>query len=145
MLEICLAVLIAVLLVSVSVPSITGLAAEQRGKQSFEAFDALVRKAQTRSVLERRPFLLVWEKEAIVLRAAAPEADAEEAPGIEVTENQSYELLLPFSLIKEPPREWIFWPTGTCEPARVTFREKKRGGWSARYDALTAMADFVIE
>jgi hypothetical protein len=48
-------------------------------------------------------------------------------------------LVLPAALTKNPPPAWIFWPTGTCEPAVVQFVGRD-GTWTANYSALTAQA-----
>jgi hypothetical protein len=51
-------------------------------------------------------------------------------------------LTLPAALTKNPPAEWIFWPSGTCEPAVVEFSGRD-GSWSARYSALSARAELT--
>jgi len=49
---------------------------------------------------------------------------------------------LPAALIGKPPAEWIFWPSGTCEPARVQFRGPA-GTWTADYSPLTAQPELT--
>ena len=51
-------------------------------------------------------------------------------------------LTLPAALTKKPPPEWIFWSTGTCEPAIVQFKGSG-GSWTANYSALTARAQMT--
>ena len=46
------------------------------------------------------------------------------------------DLLLPGALVKDPPRIWTFWPTGTCEPATIICRVPD-SPWTATYDPLT--------
>jgi hypothetical protein len=50
---------------------------------------------------------------------------------------EGVKLVLPAALTKNPPAEWIFWPTGTCEPAEVQFTGGD-GTWTANYSALSA-------
>jgi len=45
-------------------------------------------------------------------------------------------LTLPAALTAKPAGEWIFWPTGTCEPAIVRF-VGRAGTWTANYSPLT--------
>ena len=49
---------------------------------------------------------------------------------------------LPAALTSKPPAEWIFWPSGTCEPATVQFRGPA-GAWTANYSPLTAQPDLT--
>ena len=49
------------------------------------------------------------------------------------------ELSLPAAWTNKHPAEWIFWPSGTCEPAIVRFRGRS-GSWAANYAPLTARA-----
>jgi prepilin-type N-terminal cleavage/methylation domain-containing protein len=143
LLEICIAVFIAALLVTLAVPSVSGVLAEQRMKRSFESFDALTRDAQTRSRTERRAFVLAWDKDGIALRPEQPAAPEEEkgVSRIDCAEKETFDLNLPAALIRNPSKEWIFWPTGTCEPATVIYHGPT-GEWTASYNPLTARADF---
>ena len=67
LLEICLVVAIIVMVTLIAEPSVSGLFAEERLRRSFDALDSLVRKAQARSVDERRAYMLAWKKDAIDL------------------------------------------------------------------------------
>ena len=124
-----------------AVPSVAGLFADRRVRKSFDAIDDLAREAQQRSVEERRPYAVVWEEDRIVLRPLEPE-NADEENGLKeiaTSDADSYAIELPAALVKNPPAEWTFWPTGTCEPAIVT-HEGEAGKWLARYDPLTVRA-----
>src|SRR5689334_18325480 len=114
--EIILAVFIAVLLILLAIPSIEGVFAEGRMKRSFEAFDELVRTAQSRSLAEQRAYVLAWEKGRIALRPdeLRPEDDASGVAQLDVANDESYELELPAALLPHPPTVWVFWPSGTC-------------------------------
>jgi len=51
-------------------------------------------------------------------------------------------LNLPAALRSKPAGEWIFWPTGTCEPAVVEFTGRE-GNWIANYSPLTGHAELT--
>ena len=141
LLEICLAITIGVLIFTFAIPSIEGLFAQQKLNKSFEALDELVAEAHKLSVLERRPYLLSWEKEGVVLRPEFP-VGKDEADGvamIEARENESYDIELTAALVEQPEKEWVFWPSGNCEPATITYQGRD-GKWTAHYDPLTARA-----
>jgi prepilin-type N-terminal cleavage/methylation domain-containing protein len=146
LLEIIMAIAIVVLIMLAAVPSVQGILSERTLTQSFEAFDDLARKAQALSLSEQRPYLLVWGENEIRLVPAEPatEEETKGQPGMELAEKESLEITFPAALVKDPPREWIFWPTGTCEPATITFTGKA-GRWLAQYDPLTVRAAFSTE
>lgn len=141
LIEICLAVLIALLLITLMVPSMAGLFAEQKLKSSFEEFDKFVRTAQMRSVSERRDYVMVFEEDGITLEPAdLTEEDAEnEMERFTVPENADITLDRPVALQKNPPMEWPFWRSGTCEPAVVSYTGEA-GKWVMKYDPLTVRA-----
>src|ERR1043166_3288721 len=78
LLEICLAVFIAALIAVAAVPSIQGIIEDRKARHAFDAFDALTREAQNRSVTERRAYVLVWDKDGISVRPQEPKAKNEE-------------------------------------------------------------------
>ncbi len=139
LLEVALAVLISMLIILAATPSIQALITEQRFKKSYDSFEALVGDAQTRSLVERRPFAIVWEEERIVVRPAEPdeEDDGSEESSIANPDGAAYALELPAALVEEPAARWTFWPTGACEPAIIHYRSSG-GSWTAAYDPLTA-------
>jgi Tfp pilus assembly protein FimT len=147
LLEICLAVAICVMLVLIAVPSVRGVMKEQRLHATFDAFDGLVRKAQARSMDERRTYTLVWSKEGIELvpldtkegETAPPEAERLALGG-----DEKYALERPAALTKNPEPVWTFWRSGVCEPAIVSY-QGPLGSWTAKYDPLTAHGTFLTE
>ena len=151
-LEICLAVFIAMLIALVAVPSVKGILDEQRAKKSFEKFDALVREAQGRSVSEQRAYVMIWEKRGVLVRPQQPQ-NADESRGvsrIDFEENENGEnggsagaidIELPSALVKNPAKEWTFWPSGACEPAIISGADEA-GKWHAVYDPLTTHGAF---
>jgi type II secretory pathway pseudopilin PulG len=144
LIEIALAIFILMLILVLAVPSFSGVIASRRLKQSLDEFNDLVRLAQERSVTERRPYLIVWSKNNVIVR---PEvfAEGEEArPTAEVrpARGSTLKLWLPAALAEKRPAEWIFWPSGTCEPATVRFRGPA-GSWTADYSPLTARPEIT--
>jgi len=143
LLELCVAILIAMMIVLAAVPSISGLLAEQRAKKLFTQFDDLARKAAMKAVDERRPYALWWDDAGVSLRPLAP-ANRGETAGtdrVDFGEKLAPDLFLPAALAKDPPRIWTFWPTATCEPAIIVCHVKG-APWTAKYDPLTEQAVF---
>lgn len=138
LLEVMLSVIIAVMVMAVAVPSVNGLLEERRMRASFEAFDALVGKALERSLAEREPQRIVWQRDRIVIAAGATESPSADAPGIAVSREENYQVEFPAALTPKPEPEWTIWPTGTCEPVIVHYKGPE-GKWSAVYDPLTVM------
>ena len=140
--EIALAIFILMLLLMLAVPSMTGVAASRRLKQSLDGFNDLVRQAHERSVTERRPYLIVWSKNSVLLRPEVFAEDEEVKPAVEFRLNKGtlLSLSLPAALAEKHPAEWIFWPSGNCEPAIVQFKSPA-GLWTANYSPLTAQPE----
>src|SRR5438477_11561429 len=68
LIEIALSIFILLLLLMLAVPSLSGVFASRRLKQSLDGFNNLVHQAQERSVMERRQYLIVWNKNGVLLR-----------------------------------------------------------------------------
>ncbi len=145
LLEMLLAVFIAVMVITVAVPSVSGVLAEQRMKRSFEAFNRFVRKAQEFSMKERMTYRIRFETRSIALEPAdvGGISEAENPPDmvLPLKRDERLDLRLPAALIPDPPAEWTFWPNGTCEPAVVTYHGPN-GDWQAAYDPLTGIPEF---
>ena len=144
LIEIALSIFILLLLLMLAVPSLSGVIANRRLKQSLDSFNQLVRQAQERSVTERRAYLIVWGKSSVLLRPEVFTKDEEEKPTamLRLPKGSWIKVSLPAALIGKPPAEWIFWPSGTCEPATVQFRGPA-GAWTANYSPLTAQPDLT--
>jgi type II secretory pathway pseudopilin PulG len=142
--EIVLAVFILMLLLALAVPSLTGVLADRQLKRSLDGFNNLVRRAQERSVVERRPYLIVWSKKKVVARPEvfAEDEDIKATAEFALGRGEVLKLSLPAALTNEHPAEWIFWPSGTCEPAIVQFNGPS-GSWAANYASLTARAEVM--
>jgi type II secretory pathway pseudopilin PulG len=144
LIEIVLAVFILMLLLLLAVPSLSGVLANKRLRRSLDGFNNLVHQAQERSVTERRPYLIVWKKKDVSLRPEVFATGEEMKPTAEFTlgRDDTLKITLPAALMKNPAAEWIFWPSGACEPATVQFKGAA-GSWTANYAALTARPELV--
>ena len=144
LIEIALSIFILLLLLLLAVPSLSGVIANRRLKQSLDGFNQLVRQAQERSVTERRPYLLAWGKNSVLLGPEVFTEGEETKPTavFRLGKGTSLKLLLPAALEGKHPAEWIFWPSGNCEPAIVQFRGPP-GAWTANYSPLTAQPELT--
>ena len=144
LIEIALAIFILLLLLVLAVPSFTGVIANRRLKQSLDEFNNLVRQAQTLSVTERRPYLIVWAKNNVTVRpeAFAKDEDVKAKAEFRPTRGSTLKLSLPSALTEKYPAEWIFWPSGTCEPAIIRF-QGPAGSWTANYSPLTGQPEIT--
>ena len=138
LIEIIIAVAILTVILLMAVPSLEGVFADRKLRASLDGFNKLVREAQERSVSEHRAYLIVWgEKDVIVQPEAFAKGEEKKAVATFALERGSaLTLTLPAALTAKPAGEWIFWPTGTCEPAIVQF-EGRAGTWTANYSPLT--------
>jgi type II secretory pathway pseudopilin PulG len=144
LIEIALSIFILLLLLLLAVPSLSGVIANRRLKQSLDGFNQLVRQAQERSVTERRAYLIVWGKNSVLLRPEVfAEGEEEKATAVLALGKGSWiKVTLPAALKGKPPPEWKYWPSGTCEPATVQFKGPA-GTWTANYSPLTAQPDLT--
>ncbi len=142
--EIVLAVFILMLLLLLAVPSLNGVLADRRLRHSLDSFNNLVRQAQERSVAERRSYLIAWDKDRVFLRPETFAKGEEIKPAAEfhLDRGDALKLALSAALTKNPAAEWIFWPSGTCEPATVQF-DGPAGWWKADYSPLTARPELT--
>jgi type II secretory pathway pseudopilin PulG len=143
LIEICLALLIGMCLMALAVPSISGMLREQRLRRSFEAFDRFVRTAQLKSITEQRAYVMVWTDDGIELVPVERiETDAAEPERFAFAQDQVFTIERSAALTKKPVAEWIFWKSGTCEPAIISF-SGPAGKWVVSYNPLTARGVFV--
>jgi prepilin-type N-terminal cleavage/methylation domain-containing protein len=137
--EIIIAVAIMATVLMMAVPSLQGVLADRKLRASLDAFNNLVRQAQERSVSEHRSYLIVWTDKSVFVQPEAFTKGEDQQPvaTFELGRGTALTLSLPAALSKKQPGEWIFWPTGTCEPAIVHFAGGA-GTWTANYSPLTA-------
>ncbi len=136
--EIIIAVAILTVVLLMAVPSLSGVIADRKLRASLDQFNNLVRAAQERSVNEHRAYLIVWSDKEVFVQPEAFGRDEEKKPAATLALEQGSALTLTLSaaLTPKPAGEWIFWPTGTCEPATIKY-EGRAGTWTANYSALT--------
>src|SRR5438045_465287 len=144
LIEIVLAIFILMLLLSLAVPSLHGVIVDRRLRRSLDSFNELVRQAEELSVKEQRSYLIVWTEKKVLLRPETFLRDEEvrATAELDLGGRDVLKLSLPSALVKDPPSEWIFWPSGTCEPAVVEFRGAS-GSWQASYSPLSARPKLV--
>ena len=146
LLEVILALLIASLVITIAIPSLTGVLEGSKMQNTFSDFDAMVQEARSRSVEEARNYVIVWGRDKdVVLRPEDP-ANKNEAAGLQKRKIEKWETLelhLPAALTEKgmmPDAIWTFWSTGVCEPAEVRFKGTD-GAWSAVYNPFTVQAE----
>ena len=127
---------------AVALPSLTGQLGHQRLEQAFDRFDALVTQAQQRSVAEGKPYVIVWTKDGAILLYPAELGEKERRAGpvaalIPAKDTEEYSLFRNASLSHNPGPNWIFWPSGNCEPVSVLFKGAV-GEWTADYNPVSA-------
>ncbi|MGH8092141.1 MAG: pilus assembly FimT family protein [Chthoniobacterales bacterium] len=144
LIELAISVFILALLLLLALPSVSGVLADRRLKQSLDAMNRIVRMAQERSVHERRSYVIEWEKRAVVLRPQSPADGDPDGPTarLSLQKGQAYTLRLPAALEKGPFSQWTFWPSGACEPAVVRY-QGPAGYWEVNYSPLTGRPQIV--
>lgn len=144
LIEIAICCFILMIIMLLALPSVEGVLKNRRLQRSLDQMNNMVREAQQRSVHERRPYLIVWQKDAIILRPEAFNPGEEATPDDTIVRDKyhGFALKLPAALEKNPLPQWIFWPSGTCEPANVSFQGPD-GSWEVDYPPLTARAQIV--
>jgi Tfp pilus assembly protein FimT len=144
LIEIVLTVFILMLVLLLAVPSLTGVLADRRLRQSMDRFNGLVNKAHEQSVAEHRPYLLVIGNKSIEVRPEVSTKDDDPAPvaDLPLENRDSVKITFPAAMTKQPPAEWIFWPSGICEPAVVEYFGRS-GSWAVNYSALNARPDIT--
>jgi len=144
LIEIVISISILVLLLLLALPSMSGVIANRRLKRTLDAMNEIVRTAQERSVTERRAYIIEWQKRLIVVHPESPREGDPDGPTttLALEKGYAYTLRMPAALEKGPFAQWIFWPSGTCEPANVRFKSPD-GAWEANYSPLTARPEIV--
>ena len=144
LIEIAISVFIMLLILVMAVPSLSGVMADRRLRRSLDDLNRLVRLAQERSVADRRPYLIAWQKDHLIVRPEGFKKGEEEiaTATMNLHRGDAFILALPAALTENPPAEWAFWPSGTCEPAIVSFKGVD-GSWTAKYSSLTARAELT--
>jgi prepilin-type N-terminal cleavage/methylation domain-containing protein len=144
LIELAIATVILIVIMMLAVPSINGVLADRRLRRSLDQFNSMVRQAQERSITERRAYLMAWGDGKVGLRPEGLQRGEDRTPTVlwKLTKDESFKVKFPAALLDETPPEWVFWPSGNCEPAVVSYRGRD-GSWTATYSALTARAELV--
>ena len=139
LLELGIAIALALLILAIALPALDGMFAAARLQKTMDLFDAFVATARNKSVQEGRVYIMVWTKKKIHLVADGPQREGMDeieqvfTPG----DGELYSLFLPAAIDEDPAPEWTFWPTGTCEPATVSFKGPA-GTWELKFAPLSA-------
>lgn len=142
LLELCIVLALAVLLMAVALPSLSGQLARKRLQDSFDRFDNLVGDARRHSVGSGKPFVLVWRKGGVFVYPSDQSEEDRRKDGATTALDFSgeadgkCELVRGASLTANPAPEWTIWPTGNCEPVVVRY-EGPAGAWEAAYNGLS--------
>jgi type II secretory pathway pseudopilin PulG len=144
LIEIVIAVFITLLLLGLAVPSLNGVLADRRLHRSLDRFNDLVRQAHERSLAERRAYLIVVDDRGASLQPVAflKNEEHKAIDTVQVASGETWRMDLPAALIKNAPAQWIFWESGACEPARISFAGAD-GRWVAEYSPLSALAQII--
>jgi prepilin-type N-terminal cleavage/methylation domain-containing protein len=142
--EIVIAVFIMLLLLGLAMPSVNGVMADKRLHRSLDAFNDLVRQGHERSLAEHRAYLIVVGGQAVALQPASFFKGEAQQPvaSIPIVRNEKWRVEFPAALSKKAAPEWIFWESGVCEPARISFASSD-GKWTAEYSALSGLPEIV--
>ena len=134
-----MAIGIMLVILLLAVPSINGIMADRALRRSLDDMNRLILQAQERSIAEGRSYLIVWRNKQFLLRPEGFFKGETRQPvaSLKWQKGDAFTLSFPAAIEEEPPSEWIFWPSGNCEPAVVTYRGPS-GAWKAKYSALTA-------
>ena len=150
LIEVSLAILIALLIMAVAIPSITAALKGSEAQNKFTAFDAMAQEAHARSLSEQRNYVIVWGRDHAVLMRPETPANRAEAEGFQqwnIEKDETLALHLPAALTAEgqtPDAIWTFWANGVCEPARVAYKGAS-GAWTATYNPFTIQAEVCYE
>lgn len=139
-----IAIVIILVVLTLAVPSLNGVLADRGLRRSLDDMNRLVLQAQERSISEGRSYLIVWRDKQFVLRPEGFRKGETRGPTSSLSwqKKDAFTLSFPAAIEEEPPSEWIFWPSGNCEPAVVTYRGPN-GAWKAKYSPLTARPELV--
>jgi|ERR1051325_369150 prepilin-type N-terminal cleavage/methylation domain-containing protein len=139
LIELVLAMAILLVILLMAVPSLKGIMNDRGLRRSLDEMNRFIVQAQERSMSEGRSYLIVWRNKQFALRPEGYLKGEDHGPvaTLKWQKGDAYTLSFPASIEEEPPAEWVFWPSGNCEPAVVTFRGAS-GAWKATYSPLTA-------
>ena len=144
LIEMAIAIVILLMVFTLAVPSLQGVLADKRLRRSLDNVNSLVRLAQQKSISEHRSYLIIMRDKQFAVRAEGLMRGEGRGPiaTLPWKKGESYSLDLPAAIEENPPAAWVFWSTGTCEPAVVSYQSND-GAWVAKFSALTARPEIL--
>jgi prepilin-type N-terminal cleavage/methylation domain-containing protein len=142
LLEISLAVVIGLMMLSLALPSMRGLFGEQRLRERMEQFEQFVGRASELARTTKMEVRLRWEAGGVrmVPEQELPEDGAPRDEGWDffaLEKDESLELARTAAREPNPAAEWSFWPEGVREPVELAYAGPG-GAWELRFGALLA-------
>jgi len=142
LLEISLAVVIGLMMLSLALPSMRGLFAEQRLRERMEEFERFVGRGAELARSSRKEVRLRWEAGGIriVPEQELPADGPVQEEGWDFFTLDKEEVLeLARTAARDPKAlaEWSFWPEGIREPVELSYAGPG-GTWALRFGALLA-------
>ena len=142
LLEISLAVVIGLMMLSLALPSMRGLFAEQRLRERMEQFGQFVGRASELARTSRMEVRLRWADGGIrvVPEQELPEDGSPREDGWDffaLDKEESLQLARTAARDPNAPAEWSFWPEGIREPVELAYAGPG-GSWELRFGALIA-------
>jgi hypothetical protein len=149
-LEISLAVMIGLMMLSLAAPSVRGLFAEQRLRDRMREFEEFAHRAEVLARESRKEVRLVWEKEGVrIVRDQVQEGEAPLQADVPAgSEFFAFEKEEGLSLRRlaardnNPLSEWCFWPAGVREPVEVYY-SGPGGNWALRFGPIVPDPDVL--
>lgn len=143
MLELLLAIALAVIILSLAIPTLGSAFANNALEDQYRKFEDFARKAQVKAMKEQRTIVLIWDKKGISMQPDVPNSEDSEdsCPRFEFGDAKLV-VERPFALEKKPNGEWPFWRSGACEAVRIAY-EGNEGYWVAEFDPMTARGTLI--
>jgi Tfp pilus assembly protein FimT len=146
LLEISLAVVIGLMMLSLALPSMSGLFAEQRLRERMEEFERFVGKAAALARQAKTEVRLRWEEGGIrIVPEELPPDGSMEASSDFFSISKEEEIVLARTAARDPKpqMEWSFWKEGVREPVEISY-QGPGGRWALRFGPLLAEPDVLM-
>jgi prepilin-type N-terminal cleavage/methylation domain-containing protein len=153
LLEISMAVVIGLMMLSLALPSVSGVFSEQRLRERMGEFEGMALKAASMARKSNREVRLrlvkVGKDGGVGWWMGAMEGEQEVEDGVsgvvlELDREEKVQLnRLAARKGVVAPMEWSFWPNGTREPVELSY-EGPGGKWVLRFGALVPDPDVVL-
>lgn len=141
--EICMAIAIGMLMLSLAVPSLRGVFSEQRLRDRMGEFEEVVRRAAAAARESKQEMRIRWYKEGLAIEPAESFEEAREPVlAFEFGKEEQLELKRVAARADKPGAEWSFWPSGIREPVEVAYKSGL-GVWALRFGPMTPDPDII--